>query len=133
MTEPVWLNAADIYSIHKKIISVSGGKPGILDGGRIASSLNKAKNVFYYSENSDIFNLAAVYGYGFVKNHCFMDGNKRVGLMVVYTFLGINGWELIASNNDVVKVFSELAASQGSQAMEIETLAQWIRENTRPI
>ncbi|OKH14673.1 type II toxin-antitoxin system death-on-curing family toxin [[Limnothrix rosea] IAM M-220] len=131
MKEPVWLNAADIYGIHKEIISVSGGKSGILDVGLIASSLNKAKNVFYYSDDSDIFELAAVYGYGFVKNHCFIEGNIQVGLIAVYTFLVINGYELNAINDDVIKVFSELAASQDSQTTEIEKLSQWLKSNTQ--
>jgi death-on-curing protein len=130
MKEPVWLNGADIYGIHKEIIAVSGGKVGILNVNMIASSLNKAKNVFYYSENSDLFDLAAVYGYGFVKNHCFVDGNKRVGLIVIYTFLAINGLELMATSEDVVQVFSALAASQYSQVSTVENLAQWLRDNT---
>lgn len=130
MKESVWLNGADIYGIHREIIAVSGGQSGILHVNMIASSLNKAKNVFYYAENPDLFDLAATYGYGFAKNHCFIDGNKRVALIVVYTFLAMNGFELIATDEDVVKVFSELAASQSSQTANLESLAQWLRENT---
>lgn len=131
MKEPTWLNAADVYGIHKEIIAVSGGKTGILNAGMIASSLSKAKNVFNYSKEPDLFLLAAVSGYGFVKNHCFLDGNKRVGLIVVYTFLAINGFELTASAKNVVNIFSELAASQESQATDVEKLAQWLKKNTK--
>jgi death-on-curing protein len=131
MKEPTWLNAADVYGIHKELIAISGGKTGILNAGLITSSLSKAKNVFHYSKDTDLFVLTAVYSYGFIKNHCFLDGNKRVGLIVVYTFLAINGVELIASEEDVVKVFSELAASQASQATDVEKLSQWLRENTK--
>lgn len=131
MKEPTWLNAADVYGIHKEIIAVSGGKTGILNAGMIASSLSKAKNVFNYSKEPDLFLLAAVSGYGFVKNHCFLDGNKRVGLIVVYTFLAINGFELTASAKNVVKIFSELAASQDSQATDVEKLSQWLKKNTK--
>jgi death-on-curing protein len=110
---------------------MSGGKLGILETGLITSSLNKPKNVFHYAENSDIFYLAAVYGYGFIKNHCFLDGNKRVALIAVYTFLAINGFELVASDADVVSMFSGLAASQASQATDVETLCQWLKVNTQ--
>ncbi|MGB2925323.1 MAG: type II toxin-antitoxin system death-on-curing family toxin [Limnothrix sp.] len=131
MKEPTWLNAADIYGIHKEIIAISSGKTGILNAGMITSSLSKAKNVFNYSKDPDLFVLAAVSGYGFVKNHCFLDGNNRVGLIVVYTFLAINGFELIATEEDVAKTFLELAASQESQATAVEKLSQWLRENTK--
>ncbi|AFY38157.1 death-on-curing family protein [[Leptolyngbya] sp. PCC 7376] len=131
MKEPIWLNAADIYGIHKEIIAVAGGKAGILNAGAIASSLSKAKNVFHYSDNIDLFTLAAVSGYGFTKNHCFLEGNTQVGLIAVYTFLAINGFELIASEENVTQMFSEVAASQTSQATEIEKLAQWLRDNTK--
>lgn len=133
MKEPTWLTAIDIYGIHKEVIGLVGGKLDILEVGLIASSLHKAKNVFYYAECTDIFELAAVYGYGFVKNHCFVEGNKLVALIAVYTFLGMNGYELMATNDDVIKVFSELAASRNSQATDIESLTQWLRNNTQSI
>lgn len=131
MKESIWLSGADIYGIHQEIIAMSGGKLGILETGLITSSLNKPKNVFHYAENPDIFYLAAVYGYGFIKNHCFLDGNKRVALIAVYTFLAINGFELVASEADVVSMFSGLAASQASQATDVETLCQWLKVNTQ--
>ena len=131
MKEPVWLNAADIYGIHKQVTAITGGKPGILDVGMIASSLTKAKNVFHYTANPNIFELAAVYGYGFTKNHCFLEGNVQVAFITVYTFLMINGYKLTAMNNEVVERFSTLAASNQDQSTDIENLAQWLCEHTQ--
>ncbi|WP_024545646.1 type II toxin-antitoxin system death-on-curing family toxin [Picosynechococcus sp. NKBG15041c] len=130
MKEPTWLNGADIYEIHKEIIAIFGGQSGILNPGLIISSLNKAKNLFHYTESPDLCQLAAVYGYGLIKNHCFLDGNKQVSLIAVYTFLAINGFELIAPEQDVIQTFSDLAGTQASQAAAIETFAQWLRQNT---
>jgi death-on-curing protein len=77
-----------------------------------------------------LFTLAASYGYGLIKNHCFLDGNKRVALIVVYTFLAINDVELTASEINAANFFLDLAASQGTQAEDMARLAKWIQINS---
>ena len=133
MKEPIWLNAADIYGIHKEVIRVSGSRAGILDAGKLTSSLNKAKNVFHYAGNADLFYLAAVYGYGLTKNHCFLDGNTQLALIAVYTFLAMNGLDLIASEEDAVTQFSAIAQSQASQSIDIDKLSRWLQTNTQAL
>ena len=131
MTEPLWLDSSDVCSIHGEILAESGGAAGILNEGALESTLNKPKNLYYYSGGSaTLYELAAAYGYGFTKNHCFVDGNKRVALIAVYTFLGINGIELNASEADSVKCFLNLAASVKSQEEETKWLAQWLEKNS---
>jgi death-on-curing protein len=77
--------------------------------------------------------LAASYGYGLVKNHCFIDGNKRVALISVYTFLLINGIELTASEVDAASFFLDLAASLETQEEDMKKLANWLQINSELI
>jgi death on curing protein len=74
--------------------------------------------------------LAASCGYGLVKNHCFVDGNKRVALIAVYTFLSINGIELTASEVDAASFFLDLAASFETQEEDMKKLANWLQINS---
>ena len=77
MIEPCWLNIHDVCAIHGEILATSGGASGILNQGNLESTLNKPKNLYHYGNEVTLYELAASYGYGFVKNHCFVDGNKR--------------------------------------------------------
>lgn len=128
--EPYWLDIRDACAIHAEIIAQLGGEPGILSLGALESTLNKPKNLYHYRQNTTLFTFAASYGYGIIKNHCFVDGNKRVALIVVYTFLAINDIELTASEINAAKFFLDLAASQESQAEGMHRLAQWIKINS---
>ncbi|MDJ0797855.1 MAG: type II toxin-antitoxin system death-on-curing family toxin [Calothrix sp. MO_167.B12] len=100
MTEPCWLDIHDICAIHGEILAESGGASGILNKGALESTLNKPKNLYHYEDNVTLYKLAASYGYELAKNHCFVDGNKRIALIAVYTFLSVNGIELTASEID---------------------------------
>ena len=68
--------------------------------------------------------LAAAYGFGLVKGHPYRDGNKRIGFLAITTFLGINGCDLTASDEDVVTEMVALAAGHVSES----ELASWIRD-----
>lgn len=133
MIEPCWLNIHDVCAIHGEILATSGGASGILNQGNLESTLNKPKNLYHYGNDVTLYELAASYGYGFVKNHCFVDGNKRVGLIAVYTFLSINGIELTASEVDAASFFLELAASLEKQEESMEKLVSWLQDNSESI
>jgi death-on-curing protein len=134
MIEPCWLDLHDICAIHGEILAESGGTSGILNEGSLDSTINKPKNLYFYSDRkATLYELAATYGYGFVKNHCFVDGNKRVALIAVYTFLGVNGIELIASEADTANFFLYLAASLESQDKLMEKLVEWLKANSEII
>jgi death on curing protein len=131
MIEPLWLDIDEIRSIQSEIIERSGGTTGILNRGILESTLDQPKNHFYYSdETTSLYKLAATYAYGFVKNHCFVDGNKRIALIATYTFLGLNGIELIASQEDAVDFFLELAASFDSQDKSLAKITKWLENNS---
>jgi death-on-curing protein len=133
MTEPLWLNLRDICAIQSEILAESGGEPGILNEGALESTLNKPQNLYRYSEGATLYELAAYYSYGLVKNHCFVDGNKRIALIAVYTFLAINGTELTASEADAANFFLELAASLETQEESMEKLVNWLQSNSEMI
>jgi death on curing protein len=130
MSEPYWLDTRDVCAIHNEIIAESGGDAGILNEGALESTLNKPKNLYYYGDEITLFALAATYGYGLVKNHCFIDGNKRIALIATYTFLSINGIELTASEVDAASFFVELAASMETQAEALSRLGNWLQINS---
>ncbi|TVQ26310.1 MAG: type II toxin-antitoxin system death-on-curing family toxin [Leptolyngbya sp. DLM2.Bin15] len=133
MIEPCWLEEADVRVIQGEIIAKSGGAPGLLSEGSLEATLSKPKQLYCYGEAVTLFDLAAAYGYGLVKNHCFVDGNKRIALIVVYAFLAINGVELTASEVDAATIFWDLAGSGEGQAICMQRLADWLRDNSEPM
>jgi death on curing protein len=130
MIEPCWLDMHDVCAIHGEIIAESGGTSGILNKGALESTLNKPINLYHYGDGVTLYKLAASYGYGLVKNHCFVDGNKRIALIAVYTFLSVNGVELTASEVDAAGFFLNLAASLETQEKSMDKLTHWIQSNS---
>ena len=123
MREPFWLMKSIIESIHLSQIREHGGRYGIRDVNLLDSALARPRNRWAYSKEADIIVLAASYGYGFAKNHCFIDGNKRVAFMAMYTFLGMNGYEIETTEPEVVGLM--LGVADGSVS-ESEIIA-WLR------
>lgn len=131
MNEPKWIPESALRLMHDALIREHGGSYGILDSGLLASTLAKSKNLFCYGQNVTLFDLAAAYGYGFVKNHCFVDGNKRVALTAVDVFLQLNGFELMADEVEAAAFFLDLAARSDSPETAQARLSQWISANAQ--
>lgn len=125
MNEPIWISETLARFIHGDQLLQHGGREGIRDENLLSASLARPRHQFVYSEPS-LFDLAAAYGYGLAKNHPFIDGNKRTAFMIMYTFLGLNGYTLNASERQVVEMMERLATDQENQA----SLAQWLEENS---
>ena len=124
--EPIWLSWRVVESIHLEQILQHGGLRGVRDKGRVDSALARPVNKWQY-EGADVFALAAAYGFGIAKNHGFEDGNKRTAFVSLYTFLGLNGYDLDASEPDVVRVMTAVADGKVSE----EALADWVRACAR--
>jgi death on curing protein len=122
MNNPRWLDQRIVLAIHDQQIAEHGGRPGLRDPGLLESALNRPVNIHLYEESPSLFGLAAAYGFGLVKNHPFIDGNKRVALMAMYIFLRINGFVLDAPQEEATIFMTRLAASEESQ----DTLTQWL-------
>ena len=126
MNEPKWLQIEEIYAIQASQLALYGGGEGIRDEGLLASALARAQQLFADGDTPDLYSFAAAYAYGIVKNHPFVDGNKRVGFLALYTFLHINGIQVVASESDATIIMLQLAAGELSE----QALAAWLRDNT---
>ena len=116
MREPIWVLTESVKAIHKRQLAEHGGRIGIRDPGLLESALARPKNAFLYSKGkSSIQSLAAIYAYAITKNHPFVDGNKRVALVVCMLFLKLNKWGVLASQETLYTAFWDLAAGNVSE------------------
>jgi len=123
-SEPKWLSRVVVDAIHSEQIREHGGLPGIRDENALESALDRPKQKWHY-ETVELALLAAAYGFGLVRNHPYRDGNKRIGFLALVTFLGINGHDLEASDEEVVTAIFALADGRVSE----KALADWIRQH----
>jgi death-on-curing protein len=124
-SEPGWIDDELIRTVHEEQLAEHGGMVGIRDANLLASALARPKNVFAYDEGADLAALAAAYGIGLVRNHPFVDGNKRAGLIAVDLFLRLNGSRLTATNAEAVIEILALAAGERDDA----SFTQWVRDH----
>jgi death-on-curing protein len=108
--EPVWIDERDALALHDRLLALHGGGTGLRDSGLLKSALARPQQHFAYAESADIVHLAAVYTAGIVRNHPFVDGNKRTGFVVGILFLELNGYRFAAAEEDAAQAILELAA-----------------------
>ena len=125
MNEPVWIDVADVLSFHEVMLARFGGLPGVRDAALLDSAVNRPRQLFAYGA-PDLFALAAAVAEGIVRNHPFLDGNKRAGFMAAALFLEVNGWSFQAVEEDVVVRTLALAAG----AIGGAEYARWLRGAT---
>ena len=123
----VWVEEELILAVHDRLLAAHGGSAGIRDRGLLASALARPQNFAAYG-TEDIFRLAAAYAAGIIRNHPFVDGNKRAGFMAALVFLGRNGQALWASEEEATHAVLNLAAGE----MEEEHFAIWLSKNCQP-
>ena len=115
-----------ILLLHRIMAQATGGSIGVRDEGLLESALETAFSSFdgqeFYPSKEE---KGARIGYSLISNHAFVDGNKRIGVYVMLTFLEVNGIRLDCTNEDVVHI--GLSVADGS--MDYETLLTWIREH----
>lgn len=128
MKEPRWIEPRALLLLHSASLAEHGGLEGMHDEGLLESALDRPRNKFSYESESDIFDLAAAYGFGLAKNHPFHDGNKRIAFLAVGLFLAINGYRLLADQMDAIQTMLSLAAGQLTE----DSFAEWVREHAVP-
>ncbi len=111
---------------HEQLVEHGGGE-GTRDAGLLESAMAKPQQLDAYGE-PDAAALAASYAYGLARNHPFVDGKKRTAAVISETFLTLNGWELNASDAELVVAFLALAAGELSE----EELSDWFRQHLAP-
>ena len=120
-----WLVEGVVIAMHGEQVSEHGGSLGIRDPGLLSSALARPQNQAAYGEPS-VFELAAAYAFGILRNHPFVDGNKRTGFLAAYVYLDLNGWELIASEVEAVAAVLALATNEVDEA----GFASWLKANS---
>lgn len=128
MTPWRWLEKDLILAVHDEQIAEHGGRPGVRDIGLLESALARPLNRAAYGDAS-VFDMAAAYAFGIIRNHPFFDGNKRVALIAAALFLGEHGREIVAS--DAAVVVAVLALADGS--LDEAGFAAWLAEHTIPV
>lgn len=129
MTEPtpapLWVERRVVLAIYEQLLAEHGGAAGVRDEGLLDSALARSRQLLAYGDDPDLADLAAAYAAGIVRNHPFVDGNKRAGFMTAYVFLARNGRPLAASEAEAVQAVLDLAAG----AMDETAFAAWLRAN----
>jgi len=120
-----WLLDGVVIAIHDEQIAVHGGIPGIRDDGLLSSALARPKHKADYGDPI-VFDVAAAYAYSIIRDHPFVDGNKRTGFLVAYVFLSINGWDLRSSEVEAVNVVIDLAAGE----MDEPSFSDWLKNKS---
>lgn len=128
MSRWVWLEPQVLLAAHDEQLAEHGGASGIRDENLLESALARPQNLAAYGK-PDAARLAAAYAFGLAKNHPFIDGNKRISLIALESFLALNGFELIA--DDAQSVLTILALAAGD--LDEDQLAAWIRTHMRAI
>ena len=101
---------------------------GPRDRGLLESALERPRNRFHYHLDTDLAALAAAYGFELSNNNPFVDGNKRVAFQATYLFLGVNGFRIAASEEEVVTTILSLASGE----LDEPGLADWLRHHVSP-
>ena len=126
--EPRWVTRRMLDVIHDAQLREHGGTAGIRDEGLLESALARPQQKWAYAAKPDVATLAAAYVFGLVKNHGYVDGNKRVAFMAAYVFLGLNGQDLEAEETEVATTIERAASGGVSET----ALADWLRMHLKP-
>jgi death-on-curing protein len=126
MKEPHWLTRAECLALHDLLLSHYGGMGGIRDENLLASALARPRQLFTYGKPG-MAEMAAACAVGIVKNHPFLDGNKRTGFMMGAGFHERNGYRFHATEVDTVLKTLALAAGEMDEA----GYAAWLKANAK--
>ena len=113
MTDPVFLNLDEVVEIHNDQIKRYGGLPGIRDIGLLKSAVSMPEVSFAGKYlHTDIYEMASAYLYHIIRNHPFIDGNKRTGTVASIVFLLMNGIEVDIDENNLELLVLSLAGGE---------------------
>lgn len=120
------LSKEKVKLLHQLMAQATGGSVGVRDEGLLDSALESA---FITFDGEELYpskeEKAAKLGYSLISNHAFVDGNKRIGVYVMLSFLALNGIKIESSDEDVIRL--GLGAADGS--MRYEDILDWINQH----
>ena len=123
--EPVWISKQALLLKQAELLRLFGGAEGVRDEGALDSALMRPVNIWSYDNETGIPRLAAAYAFGLVKNHAFIDGNKRTAFIAYVGFLKMNRFNLVAPQPDAYRTMIALATGD----MTEQDFAAWIEAN----
>ncbi len=122
-----WLTAKAVEAIHEQLIARYGEVSGLRVAGLLASAVARPQNLAAYGRTTSVASLAAAYAWGLLRNHPFLDGNKRTALAAMVVFLELNGWELSCSEAEETAMVLRAAAPEITE----HAWTEWVRQRTR--
>lgn len=126
----VWILRGTALAVHEAQIGEHGGKLGVRDQGLLESALARPRNADAYGDPPpSVPTLAALYAIAIIRNHPFLDGNKRVGLVLLELFLNLNGFELNSGDGEALRTIVGLAAGHITD----EDFIAWVAEGASAI
>ena len=126
-TPNIQFTVQDIHELHTQLEDVFVLSSGVRDENLLASAVNTPFQTFMGNDlYPSIYDKAAQLCYGIANNHPFTDGNKRTALHSMYVYLIINGYDIIATQQDVENLIINVA----SRRMDNTELSKWLQENT---
>jgi death-on-curing protein len=125
VSEPLWIDARDALALHDRLLALDGGTAGVRDMGLLQSALARPQQLRAYGDDPDIIDVAAAYIAGIVRNHPFVDGNKRTGFLIGVLFLELNGPHFTATEESAAQAILSLAAG----TLDEPALTAWLRAN----
>ena len=127
MTE--YLTPEQVLFLHSRLVSETGGAHGVRDLGMLLSSLGRPQTTFEDKElYPDLFTKTAALMDSLVRNHPFVDGNKRTAITAAGIFLSINRYQLKVENSEMVRFTLACAQSQ----LNLEEITEWFKKNSLP-
>ena len=125
--EPIWIEAQDALALHERLLALHGGASGARGEGVLRSALSRPRNMFADEDRADLIGLASALTSGVVKNHPFVDGEKRTGFVVGILFLELNGYVFTASETAAAEAVLALAAG----GLDEVGYGAFLRENAK--
>jgi death on curing protein len=125
--EPQWVLRETILALQERLLAEFGGASGLRDEGLFESALARPHQLISYGKPS-LFDLAAAYAFGLVRNHPFVDGNKRIAFTTAVLFLELNGYTFRATEVDATVQTLALAARD----MDEQKYSAWLKANSDP-
>ena len=127
--EPVFLTLEEVLEVHRDQIELYGGRSGVRDLGLLQSALAAPQaGIRSGYLHTDLIEMASAYLYHIVRNHPFVDGNKRTGALAAVVFLAMNGVELHAPLDTFESLVLAVAASKATRAQ----VAEFLRKHELP-
>jgi len=123
--DAVWIDERDALALHDRLLALDGGAAGVRNLGLLQSALARPQQLHAYGDAPDTIDMAAAYMVGIVRNHPFVDGNKRTAFVVGVLFLEINGHRFTATEEDATQAVLGLA----DRTIDEAAFIRWLRAN----